>query len=316
MKFITFALSSDPNKTPRTGVWKEDGSAVDLQASYLAANGVLSDDFTDMVKLIEGGAKTRKLVEDLLQDKHAVSFAKDEFGLLSPILRPVSYKDTMCHEKHLIQAVRTFYKMQGKDVDSMDLKPDKHWYEAPIYYKGNCNSFVGDGAVVGYPKGETFRDIELELAVIIGKEGHDLSPEEAWDHIFGYTILNDFSARITQSKDMASSSHLGPAHGKDFASGMGPCITTADEFNVDDAVMCWRVNGEEWGRGNANEMYHKVNTVVSYSSFAEIIYPGSLIGTGTVGNGCALEFGKSLNPGDVVELEIEGIGVLTNTIAE
>ncbi|MDR2162588.1 MAG: fumarylacetoacetate hydrolase family protein [Clostridiales Family XIII bacterium] len=193
-------------------------------------------------------------------------------------------------------------------------KPDKLWYEIPIYYKGNCTSFVGNGDEIEYPEGETFRDYELEFAIVTGKQGKDIPKDKALEHIFGFTILNDFSARMTQAKEMASPSHLGPAHGKDFANALGPCITTVDEFNLDDAAMIGRVNGEEWGRGNVNEMYHKVDFVLSYASKSEVVYFGSIIGTGTVGNGCGLELGKPLQPGDVVELEIEGIGVLRNKI--
>jgi fumarylacetoacetate (FAA) hydrolase len=167
-------------------------------------------------------------------------------------------------------------------------------------------------------------DYELEIAAIIGKAGVNINPEDAPKHIFGYTIFNDWSARDVQRAEMKVA--LGPAKGKDFASSLGPVIATADEFadetegrpGVHIAAMVARVNGEERSRGNFKDIYWSFGQIIARASESVMLYPGDVIGSGTVGTGCLLELtqaqGPWLQPGDVIELEIEGIGILRNTI--
>lgn len=141
-----------------------------------------------------------------------------------------------------------------------------------------------------------------------------LTKENAREHIFGYTIFNDFSARDEQVKEMAG--QLGPGKGKDFDGGnvMGPCLVTADEIDPYNLTMIARVNGEEWGRGNSSDMGWKFEDCIVHVARSETIYPGEFFGSGTVGNGCGLEQLRFLKSGDVVELEVEGIGILRNRV--
>jgi 2-keto-4-pentenoate hydratase/2-oxohepta-3-ene-1,7-dioic acid hydratase in catechol pathway len=157
-------------------------------------------------------------------------------------------------------------------------------------------------------------DYELELGIVIGRSGKDLTPEQARSFLFGVTIFNDFSARDIQMREMQGM--LGPAKGKDFATALGPWITTVDELDVHHLTMVARVNGEEWSRGSSSTIMWSVEEIIAYVSKGEGVQAGELIGSGTVGWGCGMELGKLLKPGDVVELEVEGIGVLRNKIGE
>jgi 2-keto-4-pentenoate hydratase/2-oxohepta-3-ene-1,7-dioic acid hydratase in catechol pathway len=158
-------------------------------------------------------------------------------------------------------------------------------------------------------------DFELEFGCYIGKAGCDIAKEKAREHIFGYTLFNDFSARDEQTKEMAG--QLGPGKGKDFDGGnaMGPCLVTADELTDPYRLtMAVRVNGEEWGRGNSSDMHWTFEDCIAHASRAETVFPGEFFGSGTVGNGCGLEQLRFLQSGDTVELEVEGIGILRNRV--
>ena len=141
--------------------------------------------------------------------------------------------------------------------------------------------------------------------------------ERAREHIAGYTVFNDFSARDAQMREMAG--RLGPAKGKDFDTGnaMGPFLVTTDEVPDPYALtMVARVNGEEWSRGRSGEMHHRFEDIIAHVSRDETLHPGEFIGSGTVGNGCGLELDRWIAPGDVVELEVEGLGVLRNRVVK
>lgn len=156
-------------------------------------------------------------------------------------------------------------------------------------------------------------DFELELAMIVGRRGHDIETQRAAEHIFGFTIFNDLSARDIQVREMGA--WLGPAKGKDFANAFGPCIVTVDEVGPEpDLAMACRVNGEEWGRARSSDMHWRWADMIAHASAGEDIYPGDVYGSGTPGGCCGLDLGKRLEPGDVVELEIEKIGTLLTPI--
>jgi fumarylacetoacetate (FAA) hydrolase len=167
-------------------------------------------------------------------------------------------------------------------------------------------------------------DYELEIAAVIGKGGMNIKPEDAPAHIFGYTIFNDWSARDVQRKEMIVG--LGPAKGKDFASSFGPVIVTheaivdkaMDRPGVYDLAMTARINGVEFSRGNFKDIHWSFGEIIARASESVMLYPGDVIGSGTVGTGCLLELTKFQGPwlkhGDIIELEIECIGVLRNTI--
>ena len=194
-------------------------------------------------------------------------------------------------------------------------KPPKIWYERPSFYKPSRFAVCGTGQEVAWPDYSKTIDYELEFACVIGTPGHDIPKEKARAHIFGYTIFNDLSARDEQSLEMLS--NLGPGKGKDFdnSNPVGPCIATADEIPDPYALeMIVRVNGEERGRGNTREMHWKYEDCIAFVSRGETIHPGELFCSGTVGNGSGLETGRYVEPGEVVELEVEKIGVLRNRI--
>ena len=166
-----------------------------------------------------------------------------------------------------------------------------------------------------WPRYSERLDFELEFGCYIGTAGKDIPKERAREHIFGYTIFNDFSARDEQALEMMG--QLGPGKGKDFdhSNVMGPCLVTADEIrDVYDLTMICRVNGEEWGRGNSRDMHWKFEDCIAHVSRSESLHPGEFFGSGTVGNGCGLEHMRFLEPGDLVELEVEGLGTLKNRV--
>ena len=159
------------------------------------------------------------------------------------------------------------------------------------------------------------RHVELELACIIGCAGRDIAPDRALEHVFGYTIFNDVSARDAQISEMRGL--LGPSKGKDFDTGnvMGPWLVTKDEVPVEKGLRmrAW-INGDLVTDGNSAKMLHTFPEIVAYASQSETRRPGEFFGSGTVGGGCGLEHGRFLQDGDVLELEVEGLGRLTNTI--
>jgi 2-keto-4-pentenoate hydratase/2-oxohepta-3-ene-1,7-dioic acid hydratase in catechol pathway len=188
-----------------------------------------------------------------------------------------------------------------------------YWYEAPVYYKGNHQALLGPGDECSWPSYSEHLDFELELALIIGRSGRDIATRDAHRHIFGFTIFNDFSARDVQGKEV--SAWLGPAKSKDFANAFGPCIVTVDELGAEpDLAMICRVNGEEWGRARSSEMHWSWADMIAHVSRDEEVHVGDVYGSGTPGGCCGLDIGRRLEPSDVVELEVEGIGTLENTI--
>ena len=224
----------------------------------------------------------------------------DEVEWATPVDPPV-VMDGAAFEQHIVNA-------HGRG----DRPVPDYYYEAPIYYKMNPLTFVGHEADVPYPAYARYLDYELELALVVGRGGSDLRPDEARAHLFGVTIMNDFSARDVQTREMTAS--FGPAKGKDFATAIGPWITTLDDVTVENLEMTASVNGEEWSRGSTSSLLWSVDEIVAFMSRGELLAPGQLIGTGTVGSGSGLELYRRLQPGDVVEMEVEGIGVLRNRL--
>ena len=167
-----------------------------------------------------------------------------------------------------------------------------------------------------WPRGAELMDYECELAAVIGMTGKDIPRERAQEHIFGFTIYNDMTARDLQLREMQA--RLGPAKGKDFDTGnvFGPWIVTRDEIDPYDLTMIARVNGEERGRGYSRDMHHRWEDVIAHVSRSESLHAGEILGSGTVGNGCGLEHLRFLEPGSVVELEITGIGKLRNRLVK
>jgi fumarylacetoacetate (FAA) hydrolase len=225
--------------------------------------------------------------------EHA-EYALADVDLRPPVLHPPAVRDFMAFEAHVANARR----LRGAVVPP-------EWYEIPVFYFSNPAAIYGHDADVPYPDGTRELDYELECAAVIGADGA----------IAGFTVMNDWSARDLQRAEMRVG--LGPAKGKDFATSFGPVVVTVDELDGSEGEMVARVNGEERSRGNMRDMFHKWDAIVAQAARNTTLRPGDLIGSGTVGSGCILEHddGRWLQRGDVVELEIEGIGVLRNTIA-
>lgn len=240
---------------------------------------------------------------------------------LRPPLEPPTVRDFVAFEEHVEGVVRSVGASAG-------VVPE--WYEAPTFYFTNPYALVGTGAAVAAPAGCVDLDFELEVAAVVGIDGANLDPDAATGHIVGYTVLNDWSARDLQRREMRVS--LGPAKGKDFASTLGPWLVTADEL-VDrhDAdgflrlVMTVEVNGVEIGRDLLSNMGWPFGDLVAYASRGTWVRAGDVLGSGTCGNGgCLAELwgrrGRQdpppLRPGDVVSMTVEGIGTISNRVVE
>jgi 2-keto-4-pentenoate hydratase/2-oxohepta-3-ene-1,7-dioic acid hydratase in catechol pathway len=287
----------------------EDASVISVQAAHEELQGTSSPQLESMLSLIRGGAGALALAGELAREapgdcRHALA----EVRLLAPLPEPPQIRDFLCFEEHLKNSFAQAGKLTGEEREIPAV-----WYQQPIYYKANRFSVNGPEADVVWPSYSQVMDYELELACVIGSGGRDIQSAEASAHIFGFTIFNDASARDAQMIEMAGS--LGPAKGKDFDTGnvFGPWIVTPEELGDPYALeMVARVNGEEWSRGNSQSMHHRFEDVIAFVSRSETLHPGEILGSGTVGNGCGLELGRFLSDGDVIELEIDGIGVLRN----
>jgi 2-keto-4-pentenoate hydratase/2-oxohepta-3-ene-1,7-dioic acid hydratase in catechol pathway len=216
-------------------------------------------------------------------------------------LDPCVYRDFMVFEQHFSFGYRW-----------RKLEVPKVLYEFPVSYLGGIHGFIGPDEEVPWPHYTQHMDYELELGIIIGSRGKDLKPEEAGDYVFGFTILNDFSARDIQAREMTAG--LGPSKGKHFASGLGPWIATPDEIPASGLRMAARLNGTSVAETSSAEMIWSVEEIVAWASAGEWLAPGMLFGSGTANGGSGIELGKKLSPGDVIELEIERLGILRNAI--
>jgi 2-keto-4-pentenoate hydratase/2-oxohepta-3-ene-1,7-dioic acid hydratase in catechol pathway len=310
MKLITFEIAGGSRRIG--AVVGDNDRVVDLTAAAGSANAAV---FADMLSLIDGGEPALAQANDFVKAA-AATLPLSELSLLSPIPVPRRLRDFLSFEKHVRQS-RANRHLFGIDTEPRDpalIQVPKVWYERPIYYKSNCFSVVGSEAVVHWPSYSVTVDYELEVALIVGRKGKNISVDDASQFVFGYCIFNDFSARDVQYTEMPGS--LGPSKGKDFDTGnaLGPWIATSDEVDPQNLTMIARVNGEEWSRGNSSTMHHSFAKLLAYASLEETVYPGEVMGSGTVGGGCGNELGRFMKHGDVIELEVSGLGVLRNRI--
>jgi 2-keto-4-pentenoate hydratase/2-oxohepta-3-ene-1,7-dioic acid hydratase in catechol pathway len=244
----------------------------------------------DMVAFIEAGAPV------------GATTPVEEARLLAP-LRPRSIRDFLTFRGHMENA-----------LGRLGLAIPEEWFTTPAYYKGMPDTVIGPEAEITWPAYTEKLDHELELAAVIGKRGRDIPRERALQHVFGWTIWNDLSARDVQARELKLG--LGPAKCKDWdgSNVLGPCIVTTDELDASDLRMAVRVNGEVWGEDTSANMHHSFADLIAYSSMAQTLYPGEVLGSGTAAGGSGLELDRWLQEGDVIELEIEGIGILRNRV--
>ena len=276
MRLVTY----DAGSGPRVGAVAADG------VEDLGFDG-------DMVAFIAAGAPVDRR-----------SAVPGHVRLLAP-LRPRSLRDFLAFEGHMKAALTRL----GREVPA-------EWYEVPAYYKGMPDTVIGPGDEIPWPAWTDHLDHELELAAVIGPAPvRDLTPEAARSAIFGWTIWNDMSARDVQARELPIG--MGPGKAKDWdgSNVLGPCIVTADELDGSDLRMSVRVNGETWGESSSAAMHHGFGDLIAYASRSQTLYPGEVIGSGSAPGGSGIELDRRLAPGDVIEMEIEGIGVLRNTIA-
>ncbi len=246
----------------------------------------------------------------------------DEVDLLVPI-QPPSIRDFVAFEEHVEGVVKSIDASEG-------VVPE--WYEYPTFYFTNPNSLIATGDVMNPPVCQRL-DFELEVGVVVGavdgRDGSNLTPAEAREAIFGYTIFNDWSARDVQAREMKV--RLGPAKGKDFATTLGPWIVTADEFESrhDDEgflnlLMTVSINGVEIGRDSLANMGWPLSELIAYASRNTRVVPGDVLGSGTAGSGCLAElWGRAggltpppLKAGDEVVMTVEGIGEIRNVVGD
>ncbi|GAA0374229.1 fumarylacetoacetate hydrolase family protein [Bacillus horti] len=234
--------------------------------------------------------------------------AFDAALLSAPLPRPPSFRDFYAFEAH----VRNARKQRGLDMV-------QEWYHFPSFYFSNHQSILGPNEEVAFPSSSVKWDYELEVGIVIGKQGRNISREKAIEHVFGLTIVNDWSARDLQAEEVKIG--LGPAKGKDFATTMGPFVSTVDEWqdrrqgeHVQLKMEAY-VNGERTSTGDLNQLYFSIPELIARASQDCTLYPGDILGTGTVGTGSLLEQGKDwLKAGDQVTLKVERIGFLESRI--
>ena len=287
---------------PTIGLVDEASSEI-LDAGQVIQQLGLAVDASTAVELVRHNTEQAGALSNAVKDLSPFSATRwpiDSLRFLAPI-EAGSLKDFLAFEVHLSNA---------RKRNNMEIPPA--WYDLPVYYKGNHRTLGGHDEFVYWPRFSEQMDYELELACIIGKEGIDIPVEHADQYIGGYCIMNDWSARDIQMKEMSVG--LGPAKGKDFATSMGPWLVTPDEFDPATARMVARVNGEVWSDGQYSTVHWSFAQMLAHVSMDEAVYPGDVFGSGTVGFGCGLEHGRWLQPGNLVELEITGLGVLRNRL--
>jgi 2-keto-4-pentenoate hydratase/2-oxohepta-3-ene-1,7-dioic acid hydratase in catechol pathway len=235
--------------------------------------------------------------------------------LLAPLGTPPSIRDFYAFEQH----ARDARARRGEELPA-------DWYRLPVFYFSNPAAVVGPGDPVAAPPRCGELDYELEVACVLGRGGRNLRLAEVDRLVAGFTVMNDWSARDVQRREMRLS--LGPAKGKDFATSLGPWLVTRDEFapaglrRVPGAVMLARVNGVEYSRGDLDQLWWSFAEMLVYAAEAATLRPGDVLGSGTCGGGCILELAQVhgsdrypwLLPGDRVELEVGGLGVLVNPV--
>ncbi len=312
-----------------------DRVIIDLNSAAIQLLGKSIPYFSSMQALIEGGADAMDMAQEVLVralQNGGADFQIDvsSITLQAPLPRPIQIRDCMAFFDHMRNSMPALVEIMI--AESADPEAMRHHLENssslltaddlpefmlkhPVYYRCNNLAVIGPGQDIIWPDFAKLMDYELELAAVIGKVGCDIPVGEARAHIFGYTIFNDVSARDYQVREMSAG--IGVNKSKDFDTGLvfGPCIVTADEFaDPHNLKMTARINGDIWSAGSTSQMDFTFEDIISYVSREQTIYPGEILGSGTVPMGCGLELGRFLSDGDDIELEIEGIGVLKNKI--
>ena len=306
MRLVTY----DGGAGPRAGVLADD-QVLDVTA-LLGAAATLRD-VQALLELGDDGLD--RLRAALAAGRAAPSVPLAHVRLRAPVLQPPTVRDFFDYEAHAAH----WRRIRNEQLPEA-------WYRLPIFYFSNPLCIIGPDDDMVYPSASEQLDYELELAAVIGREGRDVREAEALDHVAGFTILCDWSARDLQRDE--SQAGLGPAKGKDFCTSLGPMLVTTDELapylrNGRLAVRCTlHVNGEQWMDGDGGTMHHTWGQLIERAAHDSRLVPGDVLGSGTVGGGTVGEAlhgrypqARYLQPGDLVEIEVEGLGTLRNRIA-
>jgi 2-keto-4-pentenoate hydratase/2-oxohepta-3-ene-1,7-dioic acid hydratase in catechol pathway len=308
-------------------VHSNDSRILDLAAAVQRL-GVDNSSFKSMLSLIDAGPAMLDVARQAFEvfggdEELSVGVAKAE--ILSPLPEPRQMRDGMSFPLHILQAPRGQLKLAARakgdmaELARIEAEPlpelPEIYRRQPIYYITNRFSVAGTNTTVKWPRYSQVMDYELEFGIVTKGKAANISASHARDHIFGFTIFNDFSARDAQRIEMEG--RLGPAKGKSFDGGnvLGPWIVTPDEIGDPyNLKMECRVNGKMRSQGVTKGMLFSFEEIIAHVTQDETLMPGEFIGSGTVGNGCGLELGQYLEHGDSIELEVEKIGILKNKV--
>jgi len=323
MQFVTFIANSGRLESSRLGIL-QGPRVIDVNAAYnlllireglrerssVIADAVLPP---DLLAYLEGGEIARRALVETLEfvaedvvntsEFERVTWEIGAVSLLAPIVRP--------------RSIREFGRFPGHLTAARKTALPESYYAVPFYWKGNPNSTIGPEAEIPWPSYASELDYELEIAAVIGRPGIDIAPEAAMSHVAGFTIFNDVSARDYQRIERGYQNYWGK--GKDFCNIFGPTLTTCDEVNYSKFAVTVRVNGETWTVTDTSDMSSTWAELIAHCSKDEWLFPGDIFTSGTVTGCCGTEHlgveppAQIMNPGDIVELSVEGIGTLRNT---
>lgn len=300
---------------------------LDKSAKVLDVTALMAGDarFSTMQALIAAQDETLPLLRAVLERQDVPAnclYAQDQIRFLPP-LEPSQIRCFSVYVQHMKNAFAQVIKNTRGVIPNLLLrhlglmKIPKYFFESPVYYKGTRLSLSGHQSGIRRPRADCRLDYEAELALVIGVRGKNIAERDAMKHVFGYLIFNDFSERTQLLKEMQSRPSAGPAKGKDFdgSNALGPWLVTCDEIaNPENLAVQVRVNGQVVGRGSTNQMSHSIEKIVSYASWSETLYPGEMLATGCVPNCAGIEHWRFLQDGDQVEVEIEGLGSMVNSV--
>jgi 2-keto-4-pentenoate hydratase/2-oxohepta-3-ene-1,7-dioic acid hydratase in catechol pathway len=335
MRFASYSVPGNDRRIRAAALLTDAGGelVVDLAAAYdwlgqrnapvARATGLcgMPGDLVGVLRhLPDAGRRLRDLVAaiephcssgELRSADEPVAYPLADVRLRSPVPAPPAVRDFYAFESHVRNA------RARRNLPMID-----EWYQSPVFYFSNPATVYGPDDDIPYPTATNVLDFELEVAAVVSTDGRDLAAGDVDAHLLGYTIMNDWSARDLQRREMVVG--LGPAKGKDFATSLGPWIVTPDELSSRgtagryDASMTARVNGRLYSEGNWRDMHWSFHELIAYASRDSLVRAGDVIGSGTVGSGCILELGPEihgwLRAGDIVELSIDGIGMLRNRV--
>ncbi len=306
----------DGDQARIVAVLEGEGRVVDLaraHAAVLRSRGASAEGATRVARAIFPSSMSQAIAAgDLFRESADLALAGaddasadiDSVSWVAAVDSPV-IRDSLTYPIHM----EHFAAKVGGNLPSPQI------FKTPPYFKGSMSMIYGHGEVLPYPSYTNFLDWELEIGIIVGSPGHNLSPKEAESRIFGYTIFNDFSARDVQPNEMAMG--MGPQKSKDFAFGIGPWVVTADEIpSLAELNGSVRLNGEVISTCTAEGGIFSPAELVAWVSVSDNVQPGDLIATGTLGNGSGLEIDRKLKPGDVLELQLDKVGVLKTIVGE